>query len=117
MAAARRGGRDNVGGILLGRGEDDKKVHAWLTTAAGVLGCIDFAVGRTAFWGPRVGWRARKTMREAAVAEIARRYWEMVCLLVLVLVAWGVRWASQYTACWMMTACSFPRRSPAQIPR
>jgi hypothetical protein len=67
--------------------------------------------------GPRVGWRARKTMQEAAVAEIARRYWEMVCLLLLVLVAWGVRWASQYTACWMMTACSFPRRSPAQIPR
>jgi len=43
-----------VGCIILGRGEDDKKVREWLTTAAGVPGFIGFA-GR-------------------AVAEIARRY-------------------------------------------
>ena len=34
VAAARRSGRDKVGCIVLGRGEDDKKVHEWLTTAA-----------------------------------------------------------------------------------
>src|SRR5262249_17264977 len=34
VAAARRGGRDKVGCIILGRGEDDKRVHEWLTTAA-----------------------------------------------------------------------------------
>src|SRR2546428_3085246 len=33
--------------IVLGRGEDDKKVREWLTTAAGVKGFIGFAVGRT----------------------------------------------------------------------
>lgn len=78
VAAARRGGRDKVGCIILGRGEDDKKVHEWLTTAAGVRGFIGFAVGRTAFWEPLVDVRAKKTTREAAVAEIARRYEEFV---------------------------------------
>ncbi len=76
--AARRGGRDEVGCIILGRGEDDKKVHEWLTIAAGVPGFIGFAVGRTVFWDPLVSWRGRKITREAAVAEIARRYQEFV---------------------------------------
>ncbi len=78
VAAARRGGRAHVGCIILGRGEDDKKVHEWLATAAGVPGFIGFAVGRTDFWDPLVAWRAGKTSREAAVAEIARRYQEFV---------------------------------------
>jgi myo-inositol catabolism protein IolC len=71
---ARRQGRDDVGCIVLGRGEDEAHVHTWLTTAAGVPGFIGFAVGRTTFWEPLVAWREQKTSREAAVAEIARRY-------------------------------------------
>jgi 5-dehydro-2-deoxygluconokinase len=78
VAAARQGGRDKVGCIILGRGEDDEKVREWLTTAAEVPGFIGFAVGRTDFWEPLVIWRAKKTTREAAVAEIARRYREFV---------------------------------------
>jgi myo-inositol catabolism protein IolC len=78
VAAAHRGGRDKVGCIILGRGEDDKKVREWLTTAAAVPGFIGFAVGRTTFWDPLIDWRASKTTREAAVAEIARRYREWV---------------------------------------
>ena len=78
VAAARRGGRDKVGCIILGRGEDDKKVHEWLATAAEVEGFIGFAVGRTDFWEPLVSYRAEKITREAAVAEIARRYQEFV---------------------------------------
>jgi myo-inositol catabolism protein IolC len=74
VAAARRGGRDKVGCIILGRGEDDSKVHQWLATAASVPGFIGFAVGRTTFWDPLVDWRAKKTTREAAVTEIARRF-------------------------------------------
>jgi myo-inositol catabolism protein IolC len=76
VAAARRGGRDKVGCIILGRGEDDNKVREWLRTAAPVKGFIGFAVGRTTFWDPCVDWRAGKIPREAAVAEIARRYRE-----------------------------------------
>ena len=80
VAAARRGGRDKVGCIILGRGEDDKKVREWLTTAAGVPGFIGFAVGRTDFWGPLVEWREKTITREAAVNEIALRYREFVDL-------------------------------------
>jgi 5-dehydro-2-deoxygluconokinase len=78
VAAARYGGRNKVGCIVLGRGEDDKKVREWLTVAGTVPGFIGFAVGRTDFWEPLVGWRAKKTTREAAVNEIARRYCEFV---------------------------------------
>lgn len=76
VAAARRAGREQVGCIVLGRGEDDEKVREWLSTAAGVSGFIGFAVGRTAFWQPLVDFRAKKITRDAAVAEIARRYRE-----------------------------------------
>ena len=78
VAAARRGGRDRVGIIILGRGEDDHKVHEWLTTAAAVPGFIGFAVGRTCFWDPLVAWRAKKITREDAVNDIERRYREFV---------------------------------------
>src|SRR5271165_495395 len=78
VAAARRGGRNTVGCIILGRGEDDRKVRAWLTTAAAVPGFIGFAVGRTSFWDPLVDWRAKKITRNEAVSEIARRYQEFV---------------------------------------
>jgi myo-inositol catabolism protein IolC len=78
VTAARRGGRNQVGCIILGRGEDDRKVREWLTTASGVPGFIGFAVGRTSFWDPLVGWRNKKITRDAAVAEIARRYQEFV---------------------------------------
>jgi len=78
VAAARRGGRDKVGCIILGRGEDDHKVHEWLTTAAAVPGFIGFAVGRTSFWDPLVAWRAKKITREDAVNDIVRRYREFV---------------------------------------
>jgi 5-dehydro-2-deoxygluconokinase len=74
VAAARRGGRAGVGCIVLGRGEDEAKVESWLTIAAGVPGFIGFAVGRTTFWDALVGWRDGRTTREAASAEIARRY-------------------------------------------
>jgi 5-dehydro-2-deoxygluconokinase len=78
VAVARRGGRERVGCIILGRGEDDRKVREWLTVAAAVSGFIGFAVGRTTFWDPLVDWRAHKITREAAAKEIARRYREWV---------------------------------------
>jgi 5-dehydro-2-deoxygluconokinase len=74
VAAARRNGRDKVGCIVLGRGEDEQKVREWLATAARVSGFIGFAVGRTTFWDPLIAWLAKKTTREAAVNEIARRF-------------------------------------------
>ncbi len=74
VAAGRRAGRAGVGCIILGRGEDEAKVESWLSTAAGIPGFIGFAVGRTTFWDALVGWRDGRTTREAAIAEVARRY-------------------------------------------
>lgn len=74
VAAARRAGRHQVGCIVLGRGEDDRHVRQWLTTAAAVPGFTGFAVGRTTFWDPLVNYRAQKITREAAVAQIAASY-------------------------------------------
>jgi 5-dehydro-2-deoxygluconokinase len=76
VSVARRQGRDNVGCIILGRGESDHKVREWLTTAAGVKGFIGFAVGRTVFWEPLANLLANSIPRESAVAEITCRYWD-----------------------------------------
>jgi 5-dehydro-2-deoxygluconokinase len=78
VTAARQNGRDKVGCIVLGRGEDDTKVREWLAVAAPVPGFIGFAVGRTTFWDPLVDLKAKKTTRQAAASEIARRYREWV---------------------------------------
>jgi 5-dehydro-2-deoxygluconokinase len=78
VAAARRGGRDTVSCILLGRGENEAKVVEWLKTAAAVDGFIGFAVGRTDFWDPLMNFRAGQVTREQAVAQIAARYREFV---------------------------------------
>lgn len=78
VAAAKRDGRDAVGCIILGRGENEAKVREWLGTAASVSGFTGFAVGRTTFWDPLTDYLSKKTTREAAVTEIARRFQEWV---------------------------------------
>jgi 5-dehydro-2-deoxygluconokinase len=78
VAAARRIGRHRVSCIVLGRGEDDRKVREWLATASGVPGFIGFAVGRTSFWSVLVDWRDTKITRDNAVNDIARRYYDFV---------------------------------------
>jgi len=78
VGAARWGGRHQVGCIIRSRCEDDREGWRWLTAAASVHGFIGFAGGRATFWGPLVEWRAGKSTRETAVAEVARRYRELV---------------------------------------
>jgi myo-inositol catabolism protein IolC len=80
VAAARAGDRHNVGCIVLGRGEDDRKVREWLRVAADVPGFVGFAIGRTVFWEPLVAWRSKQATRSQTVAEIARRYCQFVDL-------------------------------------
>lgn len=78
VQTARRGGRDQVGCIVLGRGADEAKVRAWLTVAAGVPGFIGFAVGRTSFWDAVAGYRAQTLTRAEATSRIAVRLREWV---------------------------------------
>ena len=70
---ARRGGREQVGCIVLGRGADEAKVRSWLTVAAGVSGFIGFAVGRTSFWDAVSGYCAQTLTRAEAATQIAGR--------------------------------------------
>src|SRR6516162_8915540 len=78
VAAARCGGRDKVGCIVLGRGENDKKVGEWLATAARVPGFIGFAVGRTVSWDALVELGDKHITRDDAVNKISQRYQEFV---------------------------------------
>ncbi len=71
---ARKNGRDQVGVIVLGRGENAEKVRHWLGTAAKVPGLIGFAVGRTIFWEPLVGVKQGKWSRDEAANQICRNY-------------------------------------------
>ena len=74
VAQARSNGRDNVGVIVLGRGEDEARVRQWLTVGARTDGVIGFAVGRTVFWQPLVEFRDGVTTREQASDRIATTY-------------------------------------------
>lgn len=75
-AMAQRDGRSDVACIVLGRGADEKKVSAWLTTAATVPGFIGYAVGRTTFWDAVKAYEAGQCSRQQASARIAARYAE-----------------------------------------
>ena len=54
VAAARRGGRDNVGCIILGRGEDDKKVREWLRRRRPSPASSASRWAARSFWDPLV---------------------------------------------------------------
>ena len=71
---ARRGGRESVGCIVLGRGENADKVREWLKVGANVKGVIGFAVGRTVFWEPLKGFKENKLTRDQAISQIAATY-------------------------------------------
>ncbi len=77
VAQARAGGRDKVGIIVLGRGEDDQRVQDWLTIGAQTPGFIGFAVGRTVFWQPLVEYKDESISRAEAVSRIAQTYQRM----------------------------------------
>lgn len=71
---ARRDGRSGVSCIVLGRGADQEKVSAWLTTAASVPGYIGYAVGRTTFWDAVKAYEDGKCSRSQASAKISSQY-------------------------------------------
>ena len=76
------GGRTRVGVIVLGRGEDEKRVQDWLTIGAQTEGVIGFAVGRTVFWQPLVAFKDGSISRAEAVSRIAGTYQRLYRLFV-----------------------------------
>lgn len=69
-----RRGRENVGVVVLGGGEDKVAVEKWLREGSKVPGIIGFAVGRTIFWEPLVSLRDGKIKRQEAVDQISKNY-------------------------------------------
>jgi 5-dehydro-2-deoxygluconokinase len=80
VEVARRGARNTVGLILLGRGADRERVGRWLKTAAPVPGFIGFAVGRTSFWQPLVDVETKRISKEEAATQIAHNFEEWIHL-------------------------------------
>jgi myo-inositol catabolism protein IolC len=74
VEVARRGGRNTVGLIVLGRGAERERIERWLKTAARVAGFIGFAVGRTSFWQPLVDLEAKRISKEEATTQIAHNF-------------------------------------------
>ena len=73
-AAARAGGRDGVACVVLGRGADAAAVDHWLRQGAGVPGYIGFAIGRTIWWDPLMGFVKGGADRGKAAEGIAENY-------------------------------------------
>jgi len=70
----RRGGRDGVACVVLGRGASAEKVDHWLRTGSGVPGYIGFAIGRTIWWDQLEGYLAGSLARADAAAQISANY-------------------------------------------
>jgi myo-inositol catabolism protein IolC len=70
----RRGGRDQVSCVVLGRGASDEKVDAWLRAGSGLPGYIGFAIGRSIFGDAIKALAANGGERTAGVAAVAANY-------------------------------------------
>src|SRR6478672_11844569 len=75
---SRRGGRDGVVCVLLGRGASDEKVDHWLRQAAPVEGFIGFAIGRSIWWDALKGFLDGSLPREEAAQLICDKYMRFV---------------------------------------
>ena len=74
IRTARDNGRNNVGFVILGRGENEEKVNEWLRVGKNVVGVIGFAVGRTVFWQAILDFRSSTKTREETVTQISENF-------------------------------------------
>jgi myo-inositol catabolism protein IolC len=75
---SRRGGRDGVVCVLLGRGANDEKVDHWLRQAASVEGFVGFAIGRSIWGDPLKAYIDGSLDRDAATKQISDKYLRFV---------------------------------------
>ncbi|MFA5080625.1 MAG: DUF2090 domain-containing protein [Candidatus Paceibacterota bacterium] len=66
--------------IILGRGEDDKKVRQWLRDAAKFNQIIGFAIGRTIFMSPIKKYHSKEINAEKASSLIAKKFLSFVSI-------------------------------------
>lgn len=77
VAQARRGGREGVACIVLGRGASQSRVANWLRVAAPVDGFLGFAVGRSIWFEPLAAYLAGMPRHEVS-ARIGGAYLELI---------------------------------------
>jgi 5-dehydro-2-deoxygluconokinase len=70
----RRGGRDGVVCVVLGRGASAEKVDHWLEMAAPVEGFVGFAIGRSIWWDPLKSFLGGDLPRRDAAEQISDNY-------------------------------------------
>jgi myo-inositol catabolism protein IolC len=70
----RRGRREHVACVILGRGADAARVDHWLRCAAPIEGFIGFAIGRSVWWGPLQRYLEGGISRSQAADEIASNF-------------------------------------------
>jgi 5-dehydro-2-deoxygluconokinase len=75
---ARRGGRDGVACVLLGRGASTERVDHWLRQAAPVEGFVGFAIGRSIWLDTLAAHLAGDLGREEAAERVAAAYLRFV---------------------------------------
>lgn len=71
---AKINGRDNVGIVVLGRGENKEYVKKWLIEGSAVHGIIGFAIGRTIFFEPLRQYLDEKITKDIVITKIADNY-------------------------------------------
>jgi myo-inositol catabolism protein IolC len=71
-------GRKDVRCVVLGRGADLDRVAHWLRVAAPVAGYVGLAIGRTIWSGALTKHQAGRLERDAAIAQIAANYRQVI---------------------------------------
>jgi 5-dehydro-2-deoxygluconokinase len=66
--------------IILGRGQNDKKVEKWLKDAASFDQIVGFAVGRTIFFEPLEQLKDKKMTQQQAIQAIGKNYAKYISL-------------------------------------
>lgn len=68
------GQRENVGLVILGRGESKEKVEHWIRMGRDVNGVIGFAIGRTIFWQPLADFKNGKIDKNMTIENISNNF-------------------------------------------
>ena len=71
---ARKGERNNVGIVILGRSENQEKVEKWIKSGNKIKGIVGFAVGRTLFWKPLIDYKNGKIGKEEIIKIICNNF-------------------------------------------
>ncbi|MDP2585572.1 MAG: DUF2090 domain-containing protein [Candidatus Levybacteria bacterium] len=71
---ARKGERNNVGIVILGRSENQEKVEKWIRSGNKIKGIVGFAVGRTAFWKPLTDYKNGKIEKEEVIRIVSNNF-------------------------------------------